>query len=64
MAETAVVLSTGLVVYLSLNAVTHPVTLRTPTDASVALAERGHCPGDRAGHLPGGGRQQPLPESR
>ncbi len=32
-----------------------------PADASVAVAERGHGPGDRARHLPGRRRHQPLP---
>jgi hypothetical protein len=32
-----------------------------PADASVAVAERRHGPGDRAGRLPGRGRGHPLP---
>jgi hypothetical protein len=50
-AETAVVLSTGLVVYLSLNAVTHPYTLRLqlthlwpwPSEGTVRVIGLGIC---------------------
>ncbi len=44
-AETAAFLGTGVVIYLSLNAVTHPFTLRLQADASVAVAERGQRSG-------------------
>jgi hypothetical protein len=50
-AETAVVLSTGLVIYLSLNAVTHPVTLTIqlthlwpwPSEGTVRVIALGIC---------------------
>ena len=50
-AETAVVLGTGLVIYLSLNAVTHPVTLRLqlthlwpwPSEGTVRVIALGVC---------------------
>jgi hypothetical protein len=51
MAETAAVLGTGLVAYLSLNAVTHPVTLRLqlthllpwPSEGTVRVIALGIC---------------------
>jgi hypothetical protein len=50
-AETAVVLATGLVIYLSLNAVTHPITLRMqlthlwpwPSEGTVRVIALGIC---------------------
>ena len=60
LAEAAAVCATGLVIYLSLNAVVHPWTLRAPADPPVAVAERGHGPGDRARRLLGRRRHQAL----
>ncbi len=60
-AETAVVLGTALVIYLSCNAFMHPWTLRLQLTHLSPWPSRGHGPGDRAGYLPRCRRHPPLP---